>query len=96
MLGREQLVDEPDRDRPLADRGGDPAHRPVADVSGGRQPVRVGVRTGADDPVAPRVTVDQLTLDVTEQAVVFVHSEENRIHRAKYRAGVVLAALAIV
>src|SRR3954451_17129141 len=32
LLGFEELVDEPDRDRALADRGGDTIHRPVADV----------------------------------------------------------------
>ena len=43
LFGREELVDEPDRDRALAHRGGDPVHRPAADVSRGEDPGNAGL-----------------------------------------------------
>ena len=43
LLGREELVDELDRDRALADRGGDAVHRPVTDVSRGEDAGHAGL-----------------------------------------------------
>lgn len=54
-VGREQLMDEPDRDRALADGGGDAVHRTVADVSRGEDTGDAGLereRAALERPAA--------------------------------------------
>src|SRR4051794_8644379 len=60
LLGRKELVDEPDRDRAFTDRRGDAVERPMTDVAGGEYTGHAGLereRTALEGPASVVVEI---------------------------------------
>src|SRR5829696_4588394 len=70
LLCLEELVDEPDRDRALADGGGDAVHRPVADISRGKDSGHAGLEGERAAPERPAPVVFEIRSGVNESAVL--------------------------